>query len=73
MQKTIPSKCRTCGTEYELDKEPYMPRNTVRIETNWCPNCEDQVDDYFKEFHISSPKPRKPKPNAKNGVQTQIL
>jgi len=42
--------CETCHTVHDLQKTNELPAHVFFMRCNWCPNCEDQANDYYEEW-----------------------
>lgn len=53
-QNLIPFKihCRNCGAKHPIYKTDEIPNDIIRLECNWCPNCEGSIDELYEEFQI---------------------
>lgn len=47
---TIKLTCENCNQVHELRKTPELPAHVFFMRCNWCPNCEDDAQDYYKEW-----------------------
>ena len=66
-EPTIKLICQTCKKEYIHFRDD-IPDNIDRIESNWCPECEDTATDYYDEKWIKKYRKR----SAQSGVNKQL-
>lgn len=50
--------CETCHTTHDLEKTEEIPEHVIFMRCNWCPCCEDQADDYYKEWWDDENNPK---------------
>lgn len=41
--------CDNCKESYKMPRTSEIPSNINIIHCNWCPNCEDEVDEVYEE------------------------
>lgn len=41
--------CKHCKKKHEVERTSEIPDNAKRVECNFCPDCMDEMDDYYKE------------------------
>jgi hypothetical protein len=46
---TINLRCENCTKVYQVRRTKDIPETTKWISSNWCPKCEDDACDYYKE------------------------
>ena len=42
--------CENCHTVYDFKKTNELPKHVFFMRCNWCPKCEDDANDYYKEW-----------------------
>lgn len=42
--------CQNCKTVHDLTKTEEIPKHVFFMKCNWCPNCEDEADEYYNEW-----------------------
>ena len=67
--KTIEVRCRGCKRVFNNFRLKDIPDNVDYIACNFCPECEDNANDYWKEWYVYK---RKNKPTHDGSVQ-QLL
>ena len=55
--------CDHCKKEYKVPRDIEIKSNIQYITFNFCPDCEDEMDDYYEETHHKYKKsiPKTPK------------
>ena len=48
---TIKLKCENCKRIHEVDRDNDIPEEYKSIRCNWCPECDDEIDDYYEEWY----------------------
>ena len=51
--------CRNCKESFEVDKDADAPKNAIGMACNWCPSCEDDATEYYREWYLYRRKPYK--------------
>ncbi len=44
--------CNNCKKSYKVSRTPELPGDVTSIECNYCPDCEHEMDDEYKEEYI---------------------
>jgi hypothetical protein len=56
-------KC-DCGEQFNVERTKEIPDDTIHIECNWCPICEDTAEEDYYERYISKQEEKEiPNPN----------
>jgi len=51
--------CENCRHEYKVTRDEAIPAKTVMIISNYCPNCDNEMTDYYNEKYILPVKVKK--------------
>lgn len=54
--------CETCKKVYDLEKTEELPAHVFFMRCNWCPECEDQAQDYYYEWYDENENDGTPPP-----------
>lgn len=46
--------CETCEQEYNVERLVDSPVNAESMKCNWCPECQDNATDYYKESYYDN-------------------
>lgn len=42
--------CDHCHTNYDCEKTPEIPAHVFVLRCNWCPKCEDEVNEVWEQW-----------------------
>ena len=48
---TIKITCENCHTSHEVHRDENAPKTAISMGCNWCPACEGDADDYYKDWY----------------------
>lgn len=55
--------CDTCHKVHEVRRTDEIPPEVTELFCNWCPECEDEAEDYYDEKYGYNPIPDPTDPN----------
>lgn len=50
--------CKGCGTIHNVPRTDEIKPNVDHLCCNWCPECQDQAQDYYHEWPVCLRKPK---------------
>lgn len=50
--RKIEIKCTGCSSIHTVRRDTEAPHNAISMVCNWCPDCQDQADDYYEESYV---------------------
>lgn len=48
--------CKGCGEIHTLMRTPEIPDRIENMGCNWCPDCQDNAREDYREWHSRKPK-----------------
>ena len=50
-EQTIEITCEGCNETFTVIRDKDAPEDAISMRCNWCPNCEERAQDYYKEWY----------------------
>jgi formate dehydrogenase maturation protein FdhE len=60
---SIPLICHHCGQVHNMNRTSEIPEEAQVIQCNFCMDCEDDMNEYYKEWYSDEPLPEPEDPN----------
>ena len=59
--KDIQLTCLGCDAQHVVQRTSDIPKQVIQIESNWCPSCQDDATEPYREWHCEPHENQKEK------------